>query len=195
VTIEQLLAIQGISGKVVDNATWEVLWSLARPLPASPNTNLLTANQSSIETDATGWTVESGGTIARSTVESYVGSASLEITTTGAIAAVALVATTPVETASVVVGETYRASVYFVADQVFLAAVVISWRDSDGNEISQVQGNTAVIYPQDGWTQRTAEGVAPANATNPVVRLRVVEPYTNANIHYADAISLRHVDE
>lgn len=49
-------------------------------------TNLLSANQSSVETDTVGFNINSGATISRDTTKAWVGSASLKVVTPGAVA-------------------------------------------------------------------------------------------------------------
>ncbi len=188
-TIEQLSVIQGRTIAAVDKYNWSMSWALSPPAPAAPDLNLLTDNQASIETDATGWTAEAYCTIARSTVTSLVGSACLEITTTN-MNEVNFVKTTPYTTAPVTVGESYTATAFFSAPSVYFGAVEISWCNSGGTQLSVTTMDQVYVYPG-GWTSASVTGVAPASAAYAVVRLRVVEPYTFANLHYVDAISLR----
>ncbi len=193
-TVQQLSVIEGIS--FVDPpgpADFQVTYSLSA-VPDVWTNNLLTANQSSIETSSAGWTAESGGTVARSTAAAYVGVASLDVapTTKGTEA---LVATTPYTTAPVVVGSTYRAAGWVSSldsPYPFYATIRISWRDSGGTELSVTSGSQRTIFAGGGWISlNPATGVAPASAAYAVVRVRIYEWISLGYPHLVDYVSLR----
>ena len=216
---EQELAIQGISVQSPSKFDWEVTWNLAIPLEQVSNPNLLTANQSNMETDASGWMIDptvenapgngayisgvAGGSVP------LVGAQCLEVRAYGVPQIAAQSLTTPYSTAPVVVGETYRASAWvrsYWGSTYFQCG--IWWVDSSGANLPPVGGfidgpmvGLSGGYP-DGvteWRQVTVEGAAPAGAAYARVAVYVVEngEYWIGGYlerpHYIDAVELRHV--
>jgi hypothetical protein len=106
--------------------------------------------------------------------------------------------TTPYNTAPVVVGETYRASVNvrsFWAGIYFY--VGIQWYTAGGAIIdtdSSIDINQPFGLPlgTTEWVNGTWEAVAPALAAFAAVQVVLVEN-DGAHPHYIDAVSLRHV--
>jgi len=200
---EQLSVIQGIGIEVDDSENWAVTWNLAPPLSVVSNPNLLTANQSSMETDSSGWEKDStdsppgngifivglaGGSVP------LVGVWCLEGDAYGVPQIGGSYRTTPYNTAAVTVGETYRASAYvrsFWAGIYFF--VGIQWYTSGGATISTDQGGPfGLPLGTTEWVNGTHEAVAPATAAFAAVQVQLVEN-VGTNPHYIDAVSLRHV--
>lgn len=148
--------------------------------------NLLTDNQSSLETNTTGWAAGTSTGIARSLAQAYVGVASLAITrntTTGN--AVAATTDIPVTT-----GNSYRGRARFrAATTPRSCQVTIGWYTAGASFISETIG-TAVSDTTSGWTLAEVTGTAPATAA--LARLNVVAQSAVATeVHYADDMALK----
>ena len=124
--------------------------------------NLLTANQSSVETDLTGLATNSATyTIARSTAQAKVGSASVAVTSTAAGEGAAIV--TPTTAFGCTPGQTYFAAAAFRANTgTRNAQVAIYWYNSSGLFISAEFGlNTPTGTT---WATLGVSATAPATA-------------------------------
>ena len=186
-TFEQLSVIQGIGITVNGSQDWALTWSLSPPTKVSPN--LLTANQSSIETDASGWTAEANCTIARDTSTHLVGVACLAVDITAVTAAAK---TTPNTTAPVTVGKSYTATIFARSKFTTISAnAEISWRDSGGAELSTTTGATQLVPRPSPWTQLDATGTAPASAVYGAVRVEITVIGGGSQTLFIDAISFR----
>ena len=212
---EQELAIQGIAIRSPSKFEWEVTWNLAPPLGRVYNPNLLTENQSTMETDTSGWVVTEvffdflGYTYVIDGLASgsvpLAGTYALEMRAAGVPTIGGTVATTPYNTASVEVGETYRASAWVRSywGSIYWN-VGIRWYNSGGTLISADAGAYIGLvggYP-DGvteWRQGTAEAVAPVGAAYAAVSVTVYEQgeyWIGGYIdrpHFIDSAELRHV--
>ena len=152
------------------------------------STNLLTANQASIETDATGWTTTSNCSVARSTAQFLDGVASLMLTSTAAGTMSAKNA--PANTVSVTVGVSYTASAAFMAAASARSVEVnINWRDASQSLLSTTSG-TPVTDSTTGWTVATVTGTAPANAVYATVEVMVNSTGAASEVHYVDSIGI-----
>jgi hypothetical protein len=158
-------------------------------VPGGNSANLLTPNQASIETDATGWAVDTNCTIARSTTQALDGTASLELTS---IAAGQMRAKTHPGTTGgfpVVGGKAYtaimsgRAAVTPVNMQ-----ININWYDAAGIFIS-VSTPVAVADTTSSWTVISNTAVAPATARFAVIYVQFTAVGIG-EVHYVDRISL-----
>jgi hypothetical protein len=204
---EQLSVIQGIQIEVEDSENWAVTWNLAPPIDVVSNPNLLTANQSSIETDASGWAVSFTGIPSGNGIVidgrvagpygALVGGFGLEVRTFGIAQIQGGIRTTPYTTAPVVVGETYRASAW-TRDAGWLSEwwyVVLNFHNSGGTIVQSYTSGAFGGYftHSNEWQQGSIEGVAPASAAYATVELTVVENDNGGHIYFVDSVELRHV--
>lgn len=155
----------------------------------NPLHNLLTANQASIETDATGWTAAGNTTLARSTAQAADGVASLSATATGAGAVAAILAAGAGYT-PVIPGETITALGSSRAAVTPRSSYVqIDWLNAGLGVISSVVG-AAANDATTGWTNYSVTGTAPALAA--FVRIELVNTgLVAAEVHYWDKMSVR----
>lgn len=153
-----------------------------------PYTNLLTANQASLETDTSGWNGSGGNTtIARSTAQASNGAASLSLTAT---AAGSIQARTITTLAPVNAGRVYTASAEFRAAATARSIRVdIQWLDSSSGVISTTTGTTGTDGTT-GWNQASVTATAPANAAYGQVIVNVLS-VASAEVHYVDKIALK----
>jgi hypothetical protein len=155
-------------------------------------TNVLSANQASLETNTTGWIAVTNSSIARSTAQFSDGSASLEITATASGDA----------TASTTIGSKFIVS----ANQEFSAianfkagtttrdcAVGIRYLTSTGSTISTTFG-TSVSATSSAFVTATATVLAPPTATHAQVFVKVISAGAGG-IHYVDKIAFHSGDE
>jgi len=199
--------IQGIGIEVEDSENWALTWNLSPPLAVISNPNLLTPNQASIETDATGWAVAFTGSPPGNGIAidgrvagpyaALVGGFGLQLHTFGVAQIQGSVRTTPYTTVPVVVGQTYRASVW-VRDAGWLTDywfVSLNWHDSGGTILSTIQTSAFGPYfsGSSEWQQGTIEGVAPASSAYATVEAVVVENDSGGHLYFLDAAELRHV--
>lgn len=135
---------------------------VADTTPAPAATNLLTLNQASIETDATGWGGNGDGaiTVARSTTYAADGAASLLVTGT-ATAQSAILAAPGV---AVTAGQNYGVTVKTrAATTTRIRQVEFYWYDSAHGFLAYNAG-AGVLETTTGWTTITASQAAPAGA-------------------------------
>lgn len=148
-------------------------------------TNLI-ANPS-IEVDTAGWS-GSNSTLARSTAQAYVGTASLSVT---AIAAADAFALRPTGTAGAPVtpNTSYVVSGYFRAATTARSCKVgVTWYDAAGAAIGgSVWMPTGVNDTTTGWTRVTFATTSPANAAYASPRIVVAAPVAG-EVHYLDAV-------
>jgi hypothetical protein len=207
-TFSQTSAIQGITLAVNDSQNWELTWNLSPPLDVISNPNLLTPNQSSIETDASGWYVSftenppgNGVIITGRTAgpyAAYVGDYGLEFHSYGVPQIQGAIRTTPYTTAAVIPAHTYRASAW-IRDAGWLTDywyIRIFFYNSGGSVISNTENGPFGPYYSGSseWQQGTVEAVAPTNAAYAAVELVVVEthsPSGGGHIYFVDAVELR----
>lgn len=156
----------------------------------NPDHNILTANQSSLETDTTGWIQNGNCTISRVTSQAQQGAASLQLSSTagGAMSAI----TDPITTYACVPGQFFAAIAQVrTASVVQQARVELAWYTSGSVLISSTLG-TYVNDSSSAWTQISVSGSAPATAAYVRVAVRFASTGGAAEIHYVDAIALRH---
>lgn len=151
--------------------------------------NLLTPNQASVETDATGWVANLNCTLSRSTLQFLDGAASLAIMGT---AIGQSIATTTVGTGAVVPSQSYTA-----AFSVWAATVArtvrsrIDWYTAASGYISSTEG-ALIADTTTGWTAYTLTAVAPATAAFASVAVDITDvTKLAAEVHYVDRASLR----
>jgi len=155
----------------------------------NPLHNLLTANQSSIETDATGWQNDINCAVARSTVQKVDGVASLTLTASSAADMSAR--TTPAF--AVVPGDIYSAVAQFRAVTTGRnCRVCIRWySDAGGTSAISDSDSTSVADVTGSFVQASVQNaIAPINAVTCRVIAKVIAP-ANTEVHYIDVIQLR----
>lgn len=153
----------------------------------NPYHNMLTANEASIETDATGWTSSTNATLAQSATQAADGTKSLRLTAASAADMAAVMVTSK----TVIPGETYTAVAFFRASTTGRSIKTgIQWRDGADALISTSYG-TIVADTNAAFTQASVTAIAPATAVKARVIIYVVAP-ANAEIHYVDKMGLRH---
>lgn len=152
--------------------------------------NLLSSNQASLETDASGWTHEAYCTVARSTSEAAVGSASLAATCNNAGGGY-LSARTSSGTSGIPVtaGETYTAVASVKSGAARAARVELFWYNSGGTFLSSTSVNANnVTTSTSAWTEmKPLTAVAPTSAAYAAVVVTVISPALS-EVHYIDKI-------
>jgi len=148
-------------------------------------TNFLSDNQASLETNTAGWVAVTNSSIARSTAQASIGSASLAITAT---ASGDSVATTTTGTAFIVTPSAeFSATAEFRANTTARStAVGIEWRNSSGTTISTAYG-TAETDSTSAWNQCTVTATAPATAATALVAVKIISA-GSSEVHYVDKI-------
>lgn len=155
----------------------------------NPENNLLTPNQSSIETDASGWVVDSNCTISQDATQFAHGTKSLRLRSVAS--GNMQVRIDPATTVSVVEGDTITAYAEFrAAVSPRQVTVLIQWQTSGGAFISNVIGST-VADTTSGWTAKSVTGVAPATAGRAVLYVRIENTAAANEDHYVDKAMLR----
>lgn len=152
----------------------------------NPNHNLLTANEASAETDATGWTNLANTTVAQSGAQFMDGSKSISMTAASA----ADMSMRNASNKTVTPGEQITATAFFrTAVTARACKVGIQWLDSGSSQISISYGSTANDTTS-GWTQATVTATAPATAAFCRIVAFVTAP-ANAEVHYVDEAQIR----
>lgn len=153
--------------------------------------NLLTYNQSSLETDLTGWANDYNATVARSTLFAADGRASMSLTRGGFVDV--MIATTPTG----VSGIACSSSTQYSAVASFRSAatsrnvkVGIAWYTSAGVHLSDSYGSVAADSTT-AWTQVTVTATSPGTAAFMAVKLHVAGPPAASEVHYADKVIVR----
>ena len=149
-------------------------------------TNVLSANQASLETNTTGWAAVTNCAIARSTAQASTGSASLEITASAAGDVVA--STTTATKCTVTANQEFSAIADFRAGTTSRTAQVgIRYLNSAGTTVSTTYG-TGVTATSSAWVTANATVVAPPTATHAQVFVKVTSA-GSAEVHYVDKIA------
>lgn len=163
-------------------AVWDS--TLARcALAVQGRDNLLSLNQSSLETDTSGWFVGANCTLARSTVQAANGSASLSMTAVaGANMSAGASSGTLVAGSAYLIVASARAAV--TARQV---GVRIDWTGASGY-ISTATG-VATADNTAGWRQAALVAVAPAGATGGNVVVTIFGA-SAGEVHYVDRVGI-----
>lgn len=148
--------------------------------------NLLTANQSSLETDETGWIPVINCAVARSTAQAAHGVASLAVT---AAAGGDVYASTPHAGIPVTEGETYTALISSRAATTPRSVVLaLNWWDADSVFLS-TSFSAATVNATGGFTQSSVTAAAPAGAAFVSV-VPVISGLALGEVHYLDKASL-----
>jgi hypothetical protein len=166
--------------------------------PATPwwGPNLLSTNQSSLETDTTGWLAGQDTTIARSTAQAFVGSASLALTKT--VGTGILYAQTPGGTGGVRFppNTALRAAVRFRAFSTGRPCTIrVAFHDLTG---TYIPGADLISAPttdsSGGWTAPVVvTGLSPDQETYIAIELRAASNGAGVvgEVHYADDVKLQ----
>ncbi len=131
-------------------------------------TNLLTANQSSWETDTTGATAV-GSTVSRDTGHAWTGNASLKMVTNGTAQYQAVEVRAPV--AEFTASESITLSAYILSDSGSAGAVLRFYCQSDTGNIGTV-GNIT-LGPSGTWTRFSVTVTTPATLPSNYIGIRV----------------------
>ena len=148
-------------------------------------TNLVT--NPSFEVDTTGWANNNNASLARSTVQSYVGSAALQVTATAAAADT--VCWNQPSRQPVTPGATYTAQAQVLAATVGRnVQLALCWLDSSGASISYVTGSQ-VADVTTGWVRASVTATAPTGAASAAVAPWVIGCAAN-EAHFVDAVMI-----
>lgn len=146
--------------------------------------NLLTANQSSVETDTTGFAAGMAGTvISRDTTEHYFGVASLKTITDGSLAN----QNSTVLSINVAPSKIYTGSVYVKGSGVILIAIA-EQDSSDG----YIGSSSISVTLTSVWTRYSISRLF--GATGVKARIFMQTPSTNALTWYTDGLQLEQVN-
>lgn len=160
---------------------------LQRPLLRMASPNLLTYNQATIETDTTGWVVQTNVILSRVTTQASHGSAALALTSVAAgdmFAANGNAGSLPGLTPCLP-NTTYTALCNMKAASISRTTrVYIRWFTNTGAFISQTL--TAFTDVVTGWTQGLITATSPSNAVYMDVLIYVVGTGGAGEIHYVD---------
>ena len=164
-TVTEYLFVEGISHRVTPEthvvtiytgpATTYLQWLLGNYTITQTRTNLVT--NPSFEVDTTGWTARNFATIARTTSQAYLGSASLQITTSSSTNNGATLLTN----LSVSASTAYAFSAYAKVESGTLSNCFIQviWLNSGGAEISRTVGTFTTITTS--WSRLNVSGTSP----------------------------------
>lgn len=148
-------------------------------------TNVLSANQASLEVDTAGWDAVTNCTITRSTAQAASGSASLSMSATASGNMEA--STTTATKFSITANLDFSAIASFRSAAVSRSASVgIRYLNSAGATISTTYG-TAVTTTTSSWTEASASVLAPPTATHAQVFVKIASAGTS-EVHYVDKI-------
>ena len=149
-------------------------------------TNVLSANQASLETDTTGWVAASNCAISRSTAQFSSGTASLALVSSAAGDMSA--STTSATKFSVTANNKFSATAEFRAGSTARSCSVgIIWLDTTGTVLSTVYG-TAENDSSSAWNECNITATAPATATHAQVIVKVASA-GSTETHYVDKIA------
>ena len=153
--------------------------------------NLLTANQSSIESGTTGLTSTyyAACTLARSSTQAQVGTYSARLAADGT-GVVGVTTSTGTSGVAVTAYKTYTAVASVFAGTTGRAfSTAIRWYDTGGATISTSTG-TAAADNSSTWTQKTVTAVAPEGACYAAVIVATTATPANGEYHYVDCLGI-----
>lgn len=157
----------------------------------NPYGNLLTANQSSIETSAAGWTNKTNVVVAQSAVQFSHGTKSLSMTSVAGGTMQAITATQ----VPVVAGKQYTVGAELRAATVARScAVHIQWWTAAMVSLGTSTGLNASDNTT-GWVQRTLTTTAPVTAAFADVIVQVLSTGGASEVHYVDKAFFRYGKE
>lgn len=192
---------KGIDGPIVTKFDPTNLAKTGTKLPTSTiqppgSPNMLSPNQASMETDASGYVASVNCTIAQDATQFLDGTKSLSLTS---VAAGDMVATTPSATAAtrfpVVPGKAYTVAGSARAATVSRDCRVQCWFYDAAGVALTFPGTGAINDVTTGWTSGESGAglagmVAPTGAATAVIALKVIATGAAAEVHYFDRISL-----
>lgn len=156
----------------------------------APAPQLLTLNQSSVETDTTGWSADVNAVIARSTAAALYGSASLSVTSSASGDMSAFAGPIPASSAAVQAGHSYTATAAFrSAVSSRSCRVDLRWYNAAVALISTTTGTTSADTTT-GFTTVTTTATAPVGAVWGVVVVVILATGAAAEVHYVDGVGL-----
>jgi hypothetical protein len=134
------------------------------------------------EIDTSDWSVVASNTIARSTVQSHQGVASLLVTPTGGATAGAVTSRYPVT-----LGESYTVTGWFRSQLGWpVTSLGVVWRDGGGTSLSTSQVLFALVAAT--WTFQIVVVIAPPNAVTGELRVRQEGTPAATDFWYADEL-------
>lgn len=152
--------------------------------------NLLTANEASGETDATGWVNASNTTVSSSTAWAADGTKSIQMSSVAA-------GDMTIRTAAGTSGKAVMPNKQYTAVATFRAATVarnvqvgIQWYDSGGVAIGGVEYGAVVADATGADVVASVTATSPANAAYATIILKVAATAAAAEIHRADKIGV-----
>lgn len=149
------------------------------------NTNLLSANASDVETDATAWSAVLNATIAQSTAQAHTGTHSLLVTATASGDTQAALASG----VSITPGTTYQGSAYCYAPASGITLKTELWWYDSGNNFISAASASATVATGNSWAQYTVSGVAPSNAASVKLFLRP-QATAGSQAYYFDTMAV-----
>lgn len=154
----------------------------------NPNHNLLTTNEASAETDASGWINLANATVGSSAAQASDGTKSVSLTSVAAgdMSAILNREIVVLPGATITVVANVRA-----ATTTHTAKVGIQWRDAAHAVISTVYG-AAVADVNTAFGQRIFTAVAPDNTAYAKMVLFITGTSAGGEVHYFDKMSFRH---
>jgi len=167
-TVTQLMALEGISHDISPDRHIVTLYTNPARIytyfivggytTETTRTNLVP--NPNFEVNTTGWVGRNSATIARATSQFYVGSASLQITTSASVNNGVTIS----PATAITVGNTYTLSAYVKTATGTLTNcfVQIIWFNSGGTEVSRVTGTFTTVTTS--WARLTVTGAAPVGA-------------------------------
>jgi hypothetical protein len=157
----------------------------------NPFHNKLNANQSSLETDASGWEAETNCAVSRQTTVAEDGIASLRLRSTAGGNMSGMTTRTGVNPVTGIPGEFWSAIADFrSAVSARTCKVFIHWINGADAIISSISSAGAADTTS-GWTQQTISGIAPAGTVKVVVAVQVLATGGASEDHFVDKIQLR----
>ena len=154
-------------------------------------TNVLSANQASLETNTTGWAAVSNCAIARSTAQASSGNASLELTASASGDMTA--STTTATKFTVTPNQEFSAIADFRAGTTSRTTQVgIRYLNSAGSTISTTYG-TGISDTSSAWVTASATVLAPPTATHAQVFVKITSA-GSGEVHYVDKIAFHSGD-
>lgn len=158
-------------------------------LTLTGHANMLSVNQSSLETDTTGWSAITNVNISRSTAQAAIGAASLSMSSA---AGGDMVAATTIGTGGIPVAASTQYTAYLEGRSAVSARsrrVEISWYNAAGTFISTSQGSTAADTTS-SWTAYSVTATSPGTAAFASVRSYVISTGGASEVHYTDKVAL-----
>lgn len=154
---------------------------------AAGNSNSLTVNQASLETDTAGWATQTNATITRTTAQALHGTASLQLSS---VAAGDMAADTQPTKTLVSASTQYTAAASFrTAVSARSVTCRIRWYTSADVFISESVG-TAQTDGTGGWTQAVVTATSPGTAAKAAVAGHVAATGAASEVHYLDQAGL-----